>query len=490
MSRRSNILVVDDDLAVRLRVGDLLRSAGDFTVNEAGDGRSGLALAMELKPDLVLLDIMMPGMTGLEVCAALRARSETREVPIIILSAAEESEAMLAALEAGADDFLRKPFYAPELRAKVQTITRLNRARALAGERDRFRWLLDHSLEPLVIADGKGALLYANSRARELFDLGEETGIDVVTAISRHYRAEPADAWAAWRELRLPPGEPFAIFQPETEQVGARWYQVELHALDAESSQVLIKFTNRSGMVRHELETFTFQHLISHKIRTPLNGLAPILSFLSSADRERLPEDVSALLDLAHQSAERLERTLTGVLSYHAAVFAPLDGTALQPRQSLIHTIAEAAETSGLKGRVTFSGPSRLTCTPELMEVVLGELFENYTKFSDAGEAGLEVALSWEHSRWELRLFAPGKGLPPDVLARLARPYGQLESKFTGEVPGIGLGLATVRLLLRSRGGDISFENHKRLTGLVTTVSVPRAFFSAETDHAHEQRND
>ena len=353
MKPASHVLVIDDDLAVRLRIGDLLRKQGEFVLHEAADGPTGLATATELRPDLILLDIMMPGMTGYEVCTALRQQDATREVPIIVLSAAEESQAMVAALEAGADDFLRKPFYAPELRAKVRTITRLNRARALASERDRFRWLLDHSLEPLVIADDKGALLYANSRAREVFALGDRLGVDVATAISRHFRAEPADAWAAWRELRLPAGEAFAIFQPETEQVAARWYQVELHALDATASQTLIKFTNRSGLVRHELETFAFQHLIAHKIRTPLNGLAPILGFLASTEAGNLPADVADLLNLARESAVRLERTLTGILAHHAAMFAPGPRHTAAERRPLAPAIIEAAEAAGLAGRVT-----------------------------------------------------------------------------------------------------------------------------------------
>ncbi len=471
MSATARILIIEDDEAVRLRLRDLLEREG-CEITECADGESGLAAALAAPPDLVLLDIMMPGLTGFEVCARLRADARTREMPVIVLSSSDESESMVAALEAGADDFLRKPFSAPELRAKVKTITRLNRFRALASERDRFRWLLDHSQEPLIVAEGSGALVYANDHARTLFDFGTGATPDIAAAIGRHFRAEPADAWTAWRERRLPAGATFAIFQPETAQVAARWFEVELHALDGEGGQTLIKFTNRTGAVRRELETFTFQHLISHKIRTPLNGLAPILTFLEASEPSADPETAD-LLRLARESAERLERTLVAVLRHHEAVCGPVPAGGASTWRALADVMEAAAENAGLRGRVTMDGPTASLEQPETMEVVIGELLANYAKFSEAPREGVQATLAEGDGRWELRLFARGPGLPPDVVAALGQPYGQLERQFSGEVPGMGLGLATVRLLLRSRGGELNFSAGQTETGLVSTIVLP-----------------
>lgn len=486
MSAPGNVLLVDDDRAMRLRLRDLLQREGGYTIHEATDGAAGLAAALAAPPDLILLDIMMPGMTGYEVCAALRADARTREVPVIVLSAADESEAMVTALEAGADDFLSKPFSAPELRAKVRTITRLNRFRALAGERDRFRWLLDHSLEPLVVADNRGALVCANERARALFGFApDESGGDVATVIGRYFRSEPVDAWAAWRELRLPDGAAFSIFQPETPQMAARWFEVELHSLDGHHGQTLLKFTNRTGAVRRELETFTFQHLISHKIRTPLNGLAPIFNFLEASEACASGE-MRDLLRHARDSAERLEGTLLAVLRHHAAVFAPTSAAPAPTWKPLTEVMAAAADDAGLRDRVTVRGPTVRVAHPETIEVALGELLDNYAKFSDAGQGGVEATLSAVDGRWQLRLFARGPGLPPDVVARLGQPYGQLERKFSGEIPGMGLGLATVRLLLRSMGGDLNFTSDPATPGLASVLLLPAHAVKSATDHARE----
>jgi len=124
------VLIVDDIAANRLTLRELLASP-DYRLIEAADGPTALRLAAETRPDLVLLDLMMPGMDGYEVCRRLRADSQLAEVPVIIVTALDEPAARLAGIEAGADDFVIKPFNHTELRARVRTITRLNRYRGL-----------------------------------------------------------------------------------------------------------------------------------------------------------------------------------------------------------------------------------------------------------------------------------------------------------------------------------------------------------------------
>lgn len=472
----NRVLVVDDDLAVRLRLRDLLEREPRMQVEEAVDGFAALeAIAREL-PDLVLLDLMMPGMTGLEVCATMRRQARTREIPVIVLSAAEESEAMIAAIEAGADDFLRKPFCAPELQAKVRNITRLNRFRALTQERDRFRWLLDRSLEPLVIADQTGNVAYANTRAREVFGFGEAPGEDVVSVISRHFRCEPPGAFAAWRELRWPNDQKFSIYQPETPHAASRWFEVELQQLE-HGKETVLKFTNRSGWVRRELETFTFQHLIAHKVRTPLNGLTPILSYIDSMQTKSADEEMTSLLRFARESADRLQDTLCSVLRFHAAVFAaPTEVPTNGARAPIVDVLEHAAESAGVAGRCAFSGEPITVTNPELLEVVFTELLDNYGKFSGDVEATIHVSCGRSATGdWEICLTAPGPDLAPEIIAQLGRPYWQPERVFSGEVPGMGLGLATVRQLLRWRGGDLRFEKNLKIGGVESRVILPAA---------------
>lgn len=130
----SSILIVDDQAAGREALEALLFTP-EYNLEFAADGPEALRQAAELRPDLILLDVMMPGMDGFEVCRRLRADPNLAEVPIVMVTALDDQESRLSGIEAGADDFISKPFDRSELRARVRTITRLNRYRRLLEER-------------------------------------------------------------------------------------------------------------------------------------------------------------------------------------------------------------------------------------------------------------------------------------------------------------------------------------------------------------------
>ena len=138
MNQPAIILVVDDVAANRETLRELL-DADKYRVIEAVDGPSALRLAAETPPDLVLLDVMMPGMDGYEVCRRLRADARLAAVPVIMVTALDDQASRLAGIEAGADDFITKPINRVELRARVRTITRLNRYRRLLAAQTELR---------------------------------------------------------------------------------------------------------------------------------------------------------------------------------------------------------------------------------------------------------------------------------------------------------------------------------------------------------------
>ena len=119
----ASILVVDDEPEIRRAVLGGLRAQG-YEVRAAADGEEALRLASLAAPDLVILDLMMPGMDGLEVCRRLRAWSE---VPILVLSARAQERQKVQALDEGADDYLTKPFGMDELTARIRAALRRHR---------------------------------------------------------------------------------------------------------------------------------------------------------------------------------------------------------------------------------------------------------------------------------------------------------------------------------------------------------------------------
>ncbi|AEV83214.1 chemotaxis protein CheY [Actinoplanes sp. SE50] len=118
----TSVLVVDDDPTVLEIVETVLRSGG-LDVDACRDGRDALRVAHEHVPDLAVLDVTMPGMTGLEVCRALRGDAETADIPIILLTGRGQWLDVASGFDAGADDYLVKPFTAQDLLTRVEALT-------------------------------------------------------------------------------------------------------------------------------------------------------------------------------------------------------------------------------------------------------------------------------------------------------------------------------------------------------------------------------
>jgi putative two-component system response regulator len=134
----SMILIVDDEYIGRETLQSVLEGEG-YELEMAENGFQAIEKAKKLLPDVILLDVMMPGMTGFEVCQRIRSDPQIAEIPIIILTALDDRESLLNALKAGADDFISKPFDRFELRARLLGITRLNRYQKLIQERAKLR---------------------------------------------------------------------------------------------------------------------------------------------------------------------------------------------------------------------------------------------------------------------------------------------------------------------------------------------------------------
>lgn len=138
----STVLIVDDDPSARETLIAMLESE-NYRLEIAKDGFQALQMIGHIRPDLILLDVMMPGMDGFEVCRRIRSTPQFAEVPILILTALDDRGSLLQGIESGADDFLTKPVDRQELVARVGTITRLNRYHTLMEQRENLRMMAE-----------------------------------------------------------------------------------------------------------------------------------------------------------------------------------------------------------------------------------------------------------------------------------------------------------------------------------------------------------
>ena len=126
MTKLGTVLVVDDYEPNRRGLGQLIARAG-YSVLTAENGREALEIVKRARPDLVLLDVVMPGLSGLDVCVEMKRNAETRLTPVVLISGAHERQMRLDGLDAGADDFLNKPIDPEELQTRVRSLMRLKR---------------------------------------------------------------------------------------------------------------------------------------------------------------------------------------------------------------------------------------------------------------------------------------------------------------------------------------------------------------------------
>ena len=121
--RRKTVLIVDDEAAIREMVSLALETA-KFNVLEASDSQEGRAIIIDSQPDVVLLDWMMPGNTGLELLRRLRRDPLTEKIPVILLTAKTSEDSKITGLDSGADDFISKPFSPKELVSRIRAVIR------------------------------------------------------------------------------------------------------------------------------------------------------------------------------------------------------------------------------------------------------------------------------------------------------------------------------------------------------------------------------
>ena len=170
MAERSRILVIDDETQITRVLRTTLSSNG-YEVKTAADGESGFNAAMDWLPDLIVTDLSMPRMNGIELCRAVRERSQ---VPIIVLSVRGEEKMKIEALDAGADDYVTKPFSVNELLARIRANLR------------RVGALTEGSLEPVEAGD-----FYINPETRMVRVQGKEVHLtpkefDLLVYMARH----------------------------------------------------------------------------------------------------------------------------------------------------------------------------------------------------------------------------------------------------------------------------------------------------------------
>ena len=482
MQTKSIILIVDDTETGREILEALLYSPA-YQLAFASNGPEALQQAKELTPDLILLDVMMPGMDGFEVCRRLRADPRLADIPIILVTALDDRQSRLQGIEAGADDFVTKPFDHAELRARVRTITRLNRYRRLLDERARFEWVVEQAEDGYILLGQKNEMIYANERARWLLGLPSKsilpTKDDFLAYIEQVFRREPADAWRKLLDQQaVQPELPIYLIRPETLNAQALWLEVTLlNQVEGDQLQRLLHLRNVTSQMSTQRDIWTFHSMVMHKLNTPLHAISGGLQLLMPDMVEELSRNqIQEVAHLISSGVFRLNQTVSDILQYLRMPVSAHSGDAFLTTQleDLIKQIGVGLELKQFAVNNHFATEKRLLLTTRAVECILWELMENAKKFHPKNAPIVAVDLTpITPSLALLRVVDNGVMLTPEQIDKVWLPYYQAEKYFTGEVPGMGLGLTMVAALIWEVGGSCRMHNRPDASGTIVELMIP-----------------
>ncbi|MCB0164050.1 MAG: response regulator [Anaerolineae bacterium] len=491
MKNTSTILIVDDQESSRQVLRGLLLNDG-YNLAFATNGEEALGLAAELLPDLILLDVMMPGMNGFEVCQKLRLDPHLSEILIIMVTALDDKRSRLRGLEVGADDFVNKPVDAAELKARVKTITRLNRHRRLRSlelqaERDRTRAILEALGEAVVVTDIDGYIQYLNPAAITL------TGFSAKEALGQD--------WRVWQteetQTKLKTQILSTLFAGET------WYgEVVNRRKDGSTYDAALTiaplFTpaNHAGstimgfvsvqrditpLKQAERSKNEFVSNVSHELRTPLSvitlisdNLEGLYDRLDDAKRRKMIRDIQkhteSLNNLIGDVLE-ISRIDSGRISMDREV---LNLTQLAREQ--VEEILPLAQQKGQSIRVVGKKQLNVLGNQAQLQQIVRNLLNNAIKYTpDSGEiictcAHLSIpnpdnspefyhqwpgCLELSPGKWAtLRVIDNGAGINDDHVAYVFDRFYRAKSQ--QNIRGTGLGLSISRDLVKLHNGHIA----------------------------------
>jgi PAS domain S-box-containing protein len=504
---RARILVADDNNDMRAYVQALL--APHFTVQACADGEAALALALADPPDLLLSDVMMPRLDGFGLLARVRAHDALRELPVILLSARAGEEARIEGLQAGADDYLAKPFAAGELLARVQHQV----ARAHARQRERaladiatqreayFRALVDASPVMLWRIDASGQTIYLSERWYEYTgrtpeqDLGmgwlenvhPEDLPEVAagfqqaraarTAFALDYRLRGRDGTYRWV---IDAGRPHtsAAGLPD----GFVGTVIDVH--ERAMLQERFEHVARELLEKNRLQS-EFLITLAHELRNPLAPIRTGLELMRLRPAVAQDGTVHAMMQrqvnhMAHLVDDLLDvaRLTEGKVTLQKApvLLADVVQDALEMSMPLVtagaHELAVALP----------DAPVMLDADRHRIAQVLSNLVNNAAKYTPKG--GRITVDAHDEARLREGVTVAGVvigvqdngiGIAPDLLARVFDMYTQVQDSAAMAQGGLGVGLHLVQRLVQLHGGEAGAHSAGAGQGSRFTVWLPLA---------------
>ncbi|MBV6343167.1 response regulator, partial [Candidatus Magnetobacterium casense] len=495
---KQKILIVDDHPENIHILRNVLHD--DYKVYFALNGNDALHFVSVIHPDLILLDIIMPTLDGFAVCSRIKSREETRNIPVIFITAKNSEEDETHGLALGAVDFISKPFNPPIVKARIQT--HLNLVNTFAQLRDReslLRSILDNAMDAIITTDATGAVLDFNPAAEKLFGYqkkeitGKEISELIVPPESRTQHltkmadfvkhADPAVVFTKRFEVTAMRSNGSTVdieVSLATSRRGKDLYFTAF-AHDISERRLLMNSLNqtlKSAELANQAKS-EFLANMSHEIRTPMNAIIGLTQLALKSELTPKLQDYLAKID---KSSHSMLSVINDILDFSRIEAGKMRLTPIafhlqdvlnHLNDMFVHQVDEkgiALQWSVPEGIPTLWGDAMR------LEQVLTNLIGNAIKFTERGEVHVLTVLGEQRVNQILLKFSvhdSGIGISPDRLLELFEPFVQADGSITRKYGGTGLGLVICKRIVNMMGGKIWVESQQ---GTGSTFHFTAAF--------------
>ena len=474
MSHRETILLnINDNEANRYVVTRMLRAAG-FQVREGGTGAEALRLAAEVLPDLVILDVKLPDLNGIEVCRRLKAEPRTAGIAVLHLSANYiRPENKVEGLESGADGYLAQPVDASELLATVRSLLRMRQAEEEArAAAVQWKSTFDALGDGVCLLDGGGRVMRANQALLALLGLSREQVL-----------GQPFEALmraAAGTEAELPPscGAVLSCREETEVSLGGRWYRVAANPVEGAAGtvvgavRILTDITSRreledalrqraADLAEADRRKDEFLAMLAHELRNPLAAITNALHLEAATQPDGAESKSMRVMMRQSQHLARMVDDLLDVSRFNRGHIELRRGP-VDLRQVVQHSVEarrRALEEKGLRLEVALPATESLWLDGDAtrLEQVVSNLLDNARKHGQGVEA---LRMLEREGQLAFCVDDRGPGLQPGEETRIFAPfYRKDRGGEAREAGSLGLGLALVQRIARAHGGDTFAEN-------------------------------
>ena len=477
MQGHHRILIVDDENLNRVRVSDMIRTLG-YEVETARDGSEAMRKIRD-NIDLVLLDVVMPGMDGFEVTRRIRDDAATRDIPIIMVTGLESKTDRLRAVEAGANDFIAKPVDVTELRVRAASLLRMKRAQdALRQSELTFRTLVSN----IPGAAYQGSCKNGKQTTRFLSnDIKSITGYSPEELAGNDSRAytgiiHPEDRRIVAATILdcVNKRKPYTLEYRIVRVDGSvRWVHDRGQSVSTGSDAprrldgVVFDITERKEAEEKLKEAMAtksnFLSMVSHELRTPLTAITASLGIVADGSIGPVNDKQKRCLTIAELNLDRLTRLINDVLDLQK-----LDADRMnlhikeddinEAAREVHETFARVAEDKGLALTMRLADDlPRVNFDRDQIVRVLVNITDNAMKYTDQGSITLATARFDNVIR--VSVTNTGAGIKEEDIPRLFERFEQLDSPKKRKQGGTGLGLAICKEIISQHKGKIWAES-------------------------------